>query len=99
MLELLVVGLVFCGLAAAVGFVGFILSAVVALIALPFKLMGVLFRGIGCLMVAPVVLAALALVGVVILGPFALLLAIPLLPILLLVGLVRLFRRPAHGAR
>lgn len=99
MLELLVIGLVFCAVAAAVGFVGFILSVAAALIALPFKLMGLLFRGVGCLLVAPVVLAVLALIGVVVLGPFALLVAIPLLPILLLFGLLRLLRRPAPGAR
>lgn len=100
MIELVVLGvLAFCAfvvfgaLFAAASMVGWILV-------LPFRMLGLLFRGVGLLVGLPLLLIALT-VGGLVLGLGAVLAFVPLLPIALLAAAVvwlvrRAARRPAH---
>jgi len=87
---LVVAGVVFLGVLPV------ILSLLFGIILLPFKLLGLLFKGIGFLLAVPLLaLGAFALFLVVGVGILALLL--PILPFALLVfGLVWLLRRRRH---
>jgi hypothetical protein len=97
-IELVVLGvLAFCAfvvlgtLVAAASIVGWIIS-------LPFRLLGLVVKGVGLLIALPFLILALV-IGVVVFGVGALVTLIPLAPLALLVcGIVWLVRNTAHRA-
>ena len=94
MIELLVLGVVGVVVAMVVfGVIGAVMSLVVGVILLPFKILGLMFKGLGFLLALPfLALGGFALLLVAGLGLFALL--FPLLPLAAAVALlVWLFRR------
>src|SRR5512140_700751 len=99
MLELLVLGVIVLVVIGAVGFVGFVLSLAFGLILLPFKLLGLIFRGVGALLLLPFLLVG-GLLLMVLLGVGAILFALPFLPVvIILLGLALIFRRRRPIAR
>ena len=69
------------------------------LIALPFTLLGLVFRGLGVLLALPFLLV-FGLIGVALFGAGVVVFLVPALPVLLLIALaVWLVRRTSRGAR
>ena len=98
MLELLVLGaLVFAGLA-VFGALWAAASMVCWILFLPFKLLGLIFRGFAFLLAIPF-LAIFAVLGVLVFGAGLLVFFVPALPIVLLaVAVWWLMRRRSHPA-
>ena len=98
MFELLVVGLVATVIGVAVlGLLGAVVALVCWLFVLPFKLLGLAFRGLAFLFALPFLLIV-GLVGALVFGAGALMFIFPALPILLLAGFIWWLatrRRPA----
>lgn len=98
MIELMVLGLVGLALFLVLGIVGTILSLVFGLVLLPFKLLGLAFRGVAFLIALPLILL-FAILGVLVIGGGLLALFVPLLPLALVgLGLWWLLRRRPHPA-
>ncbi len=76
-----------------------VISLVFWLVLLPFKLLGLVFRGLAALVFLPLLLLLGLVLGVIVGVPLLFALALPLLPIVLLfAGIVWLARRGIHGA-
>ncbi len=102
MFELLVMGAVGLAVLSVIGLFGAIASLVCWVLVLPFKLLGLVFRGLGLLLALPFLMIA-GLLGAILFGAGLLFFLIPLLPIALLVAaawwLVNRRGRPAAYSR
>ena len=81
------------------GLLGAIVSIVLWVVVLPFKLLGLVFRGIGVLLALPFMFA-IGILGAVLFGAGMLVFLVPALPLVLLVmGIWWLMRRRGSHAR
>src|SRR5947199_9059275 len=97
MFELLVAGAIAVAGVAVLGLLGAVVALVCWLFVLPFKLLGLAFRGVAFLLALPFLLIV-GLVGALVFGVGALMFIFPALPILLLAGFIwwlATHRRPA----
>ena len=93
-------GLLGLGLAGllVVGLLGAVVSIVLWAVVLPFKLLGLVFRGIGVLLALPFMLA-IGILGAVLFGAGMLVFLIPALPLVLVVTVIwwLMRRRGSHA--
>ena len=94
MFELVVLGALAFAAIAILGLVSAVAALICWVIFLPFKLLGLVFRGIGVLLVLPFLLLLGGVLAVVVGVPLLLVLVVPALPVVLLVlAVVWLARR------
>ena len=99
MFEALVIGAMVLAAVIVLGILGSLAALVCWLLVLPFKLLGLVFRGFAVLLALPLILVA-GILGVVLFGAGLVMFLVPAFPLLLLVGaIVWLARRGHHTAR
>ena len=99
MLELLALGAVVVAGLAVFGLLWAVVSMFLWIVLLPFKLLGLVFRGIAVLLALPFLLV-FAIIGAALFGAGALVFLVPALPfVLLVIGIAWLMRRRGARAR
>ena len=96
MLELVALVVLVLAIMTVVGIVGSIAALVCWLVVLPFKLLGLVFKGIALVLALPFILIA-GLIGMLIFGTGVIFALLPALPIVLFVLAVVWLVRRAHG--